>query len=349
MLERDASLAGFAAGRGAELPLVVEAGGDPDVGRLVARVREASDLVDAAILRHGALLFRGFDVRDVHDFEAVVRAIDPNLRNDYLGTRTGIDASEHVFLASDVPGGYPIGQHCEMSFLRQPPARIFFGCLQAPRGGETPLADFRKVWRDLDPDVRARLEQRGIRIVRNLRGPRSRWPRLWTLERWHAIFHTENRAAIEAACAREGIAVEWTADDGLRLSIPHPVRRDHPRTGEPVWYNQFSAHHVATSVFVYPKIFRLRPSLWSWAFWQLERAVVALKRRSPPGTLSFYTTHADGGPVADSDMRALWDTIWKHMVIVPWRRGDVMAVDNYAISHGRLPFRGPRRIVACLA
>jgi hypothetical protein len=236
-----------------------------------------------------------------------------------------------------------------MSFLRDPPTRIFFACLVAPSGGETPLTDFRKVWRDLDPDVRARMEARGIRIVRNLTGPRSRWPRPWTLERWHEVFRTEDRERVEAACAREGIEVEWTADDGLRLSIPHPIRRDHPRTGEPVWYNQLSAHHVATSAFMYPEILRLRPSFWGWAFWQVERATVALKRGSPRGTLSFYVTHADGGPAADADMRALWAVIWRHTVILPWRRGDVLAIDNHAIAHGRLPFRGPRRIVACLA
>jgi alpha-ketoglutarate-dependent taurine dioxygenase len=61
-------------------------------------------------------------------------------------------------LGERAPPYYPIPQHCEMSFTRAPPSRIFFCCLVAPRGagGETPIADFRKVYQDLDPEVRRR-------------------------------------------------------------------------------------------------------------------------------------------------------------------------------------------------
>jgi alpha-ketoglutarate-dependent taurine dioxygenase len=48
-------------------------------------------------------------------------------------------------------------------------------------------------------------------------------------------------------------------------------------------------------------------------------------------------------------MRALLETVWQHTVITPWQRGDVVAIDNRAVAHGRMPFRGPRHIVACLA
>ena len=43
-----------------------------------------------------------------------------------------------------------------MSFCANPPRRVFFCCTVEPAdgGGETPLCDFRAVWRDLDPDVR---------------------------------------------------------------------------------------------------------------------------------------------------------------------------------------------------
>jgi alpha-ketoglutarate-dependent taurine dioxygenase len=70
--------------------------------------------------------------------------------------------TKYIFNASELPGFYPIPQHCEMSFLRDPPQRLFFCCLVAPQsfGGETPLCDFRAVYRDLDPLVRSRFEQK---------------------------------------------------------------------------------------------------------------------------------------------------------------------------------------------
>jgi alpha-ketoglutarate-dependent taurine dioxygenase len=97
-------------------------------------------------------------VSAARDFERVARAIDPDLKNEYLGTSPRSGLTDYVFTASELPGYYPIPQHCEMSFIKQPPRRVFFCCLEAPAtgSGETPLVDFRKVWRDLDPDVRQR-------------------------------------------------------------------------------------------------------------------------------------------------------------------------------------------------
>jgi hypothetical protein len=43
------------------------------------------------------------------------------------------------------------------------------------------------------------------------------------------------------------------------------------------------------------------------------------------------------------------EAVWKHMVVVPWRRGDVVAIDNFAVSHGRLPYQGPREVAVCWA
>ena len=113
------------------------------------------------------------------------------------------------------------------------------------------------------------------------------------------------------------------------------MSRPHPETGEPVWYNQFAAHHLASSAWTYPRIFRMRPSLHHFAHWQLVRLAVALKRQSSPDTLAYFCTYADGSPIPDDDVRALLDTMWRHTVITPWQRGDVLAIDNRAVAHGR--------------
>jgi alpha-ketoglutarate-dependent taurine dioxygenase len=337
-------------GDGSKLPLVIDAEGHTDVDRLIVWLRERADWVQEKLTRHGAILLRGFDVVDADGFEAVARAIAPTLRNDYLGTPTQ-RLTDYVFPSSDLPGRYSIAQHCEMSYLRTPPTRVFFGCLEppAPHTGETPLADFRQVGRDLDPALRARFERGGIRISRNFRGPGAKGVRLWTLERWDEFFSTTDPVVVEAKCAAEGMDCEWTASGGLRLSITQPIYRDHPGTGERVWYNQFAAHHLASSAWEYPRIFRLRPTLCNWLSWQLVRITVGLKRRSPRSTLAYYCTYADGSEIPDRDMRALLATIWKHTVIMPWQRGDVLAIDNRSVSHGRFPCSGPRQIVACLA
>jgi alpha-ketoglutarate-dependent taurine dioxygenase len=48
-------------------------------------------------------------------------------------------------------------------------------------------------------------------------------------------------------------------------------------------------------------------------------------------------------------MQKVRDAIWKNMVAFRWQQGDVVAIDNFGVAHGRLPFSGPRKITVCWA
>lgn len=335
------------------LPLVVEApGGDGDPARLRAWIATERDWLLDRLVAHGAILFRGFAVEDAPSFEAVARAIDAELQNEYLGTSPRNALTPHVFTASELPPFYPIPQHCEMSFLAHPPRRLFFCCLRepAPGSGETPLADFRRVLRDIDPELVKRWEEKGLRIVRNYSGPEGGGRLdLWKLKRWDEMFQTTDPAAVEAKCRAEGFEPIWTAGGGLRLVSTQPVTRTHPVTGERVWHNHANTFHLSQAAGEYARIHALRPTWKHWGLWQLARALEALQRRKPADQLAMQCTHADGSEIPRADLEAVRDAIWKHLVIVPWRRGDVVAIDNYSVSHGRLPYAGPREVAVCWA
>lgn len=335
------------------LPLVIEARGDRDPARLGRFLLEQKDWVRERLAAHGAILLRGFDVNDARAFEQVARAIDPELKNEYLGTSPRNALTPHVFTASELPPYYPIMQHCEMSFTAQPPRRLFFCCLREPAtgSGETPLTDFRKVLRDLDPQLVKRFEEKGLRIVRNYAGPQGggRFD-LWKLKRWDEMFLTTDRATVEAKCRAERFEPTWTAGGGLRLVSTQAATRRHPDTDEPVWHNHSTTFHIAAAAGEYRRIFALRPTLRHAFFWQLTRALAALQRRTKaPDELSMHCTHADGSEIPDADIEAVLDAVWKHLVVVPWRRGDVVAIDNFAVAHGRLPYQGPREVAVCWA
>ncbi len=89
--------------------------------------------------------------------------IFPNLNHSsgYLST-----LPQYVFSASELPSFFPIPQHLEMAFLPAPPRILFFCCLEAPTspGGETCLADFGKVYQQLNPEVRQKFEENGVRV-----------------------------------------------------------------------------------------------------------------------------------------------------------------------------------------
>jgi hypothetical protein len=82
---------------------------------------------------------------------------------------------------------------------------------------------------------------------------------------------------------------------------------------------------------------------------ELARALDAQNAAKPADEQSMHCTHADGGEIAREDMEAVRDAVWKHLVVEPWQQGDVVAIDNFSVSHGRLPYEGPRRIVVCWA
>jgi len=333
-------------------PLVVEARRDPDPERLAAWLRARPDWVQARLAEHGALLFRGFAVHGAPAFERVARAVDDDLKNEYLGTSPREAITGYVFNASELPDFYPIPQHCEMSFCAHPPRRVFFCCLEPPAegSGETPLCDFRAVWRDLDPDVRRRFEEGGIRIIRNYSGPgEGEDSDPLRLKRWPEMFLTTDRDAVEAKCREEGFEPAWLPGDGLRLTSTQPVHRDHPVTGERVWHNHATTFHLGTAVAEYRRIAALRPSERHRGLRRMAEALEEKLRRKPADEQSMHCTYLDGREIPDADMEHVRDVVWRHMVIEPWRRGDVVAIDNHSTSHGRLPYQGPRHIAVCWA
>ena len=298
---------------------------------LIHHIMENRDGLEDALLRAGALRFRGFALRTAEDVEEVALALDPKLSSgEYLGTSPRDALTRHVHSASELPGFYPIPQHCEMSFLANPPARLYFACLLPSRwGGETPLCDFRLVWRDLDPEVRNRLVEKGIRIVRNYAGPatrRSLDPS--SLKRWDAMFGTQDRQKVEAIAAREGMTVEWLPDDKLRLICEPQV------------------FHVDTPEAELRRVRDLRGHAHA-RFWHgIGRLVTwANKRLQRPTDRAMDVVHADGTPIAPADVEHVRDVVWRHKVVEPWQLGDFIVIDNRSTSHGRLPYSGPREVV----
>lgn len=338
----------------AGLPVLVEPGQVRDAAGLATWLRGQGDWLQTQLRTHGALLFRGFGVKEADDFEAIARAVAPELKNDYLGTspRDAMKPGGYVFSASELPGYYPIPEHCEMTFTRSPPERIFFCCLVEPAAGsgETPLVDFRRVWQDLDPAVRERFASRRIRIVRNYSGPAATGRDLFQLKRWDQMFGTTDKTQVAAVAAREGFQAIWKDNDRLALVSEHDSMQRHPQTGEPVWFNHAQVFHLSAAPGEFRRILRRRPSLRHLGLWLFSSALVAWKRlRLASEDQAMHVTWADGREIADADLEAVRDAIWKNLAIVAWKHGDVVAIDNRSTGHGRLPYEGPRKVVVSWA
>lgn len=339
-------------GQGTVIP-VFGPNGDDGVAGLCAWLEGERGALAGLLREHGAVLLRGFGVRAPIDFERVAQALEPDLKNEYLGTSPRDALTTYVFSASELPPYYPIPQHCEMSFLREPPRRLFFSCMVAPQGGggETPLCDFRRVAAALDPAVKERFVRGGIRIIRNYNGPAGggRFD-LWKLKRWDEMFQTHDRAVVEQKCGEQGFVAEWGPGDKLRLISEQEALRAHPETGAVAWFNHVQVFHQSAAAAELRRIHDRQHDLRSLLLTQVARLVSGVRRRvSDPEALPMHCTYRDGREIPEADLEHVREVIWRNLVAFPWQQGDVVAIDNFSMSHGRLPYRGPRQVVVAWA
>lgn len=315
---------------------------------LIKFVDANSDQLHSDLLREGALLFRGYDLRTPEDFEKAALALEPGLQNNYAGTSPRNSRTEYVHSASELPGHYPIMQHCEMSFLPTAPRYLFFFCYVEPQdGGETPVCDFRKVYQQMDPQIRKEFEAKGVRVIRNYTGPNSKASNdIFQLKPWNELFKTTDHAEVEAQCRENDLRPTWLEDDRLRLVNDRPAVQKHPESGDMVWFNHLQVFHREAAAIEYKHIHKRRGDFFSWKYKQMLAAITWFKRMfKKPETEAMHVVFQDGSEIPRSYVEHVQQLIWKNMIINPWKLGDVLMIDNFSTSHGRLPYTGPRDIL----
>ncbi|MDZ4687668.1 MAG: TauD/TfdA family dioxygenase [Planctomycetaceae bacterium] len=321
-----------------DLPLVVQPEGGNSPAALMAWLNSHRQWLDENLQRYGGLLFRGFEIHSAEEFQQVASVIAPKFLDYTRGTSPRSKVHGRVYTSTEAPRKIPIALHCELAYVDHYPDRIFFYCDTPPtHGGETPIADMRSVYQAIDPNVRRRFEERGLRIIQNVPGVKS-WRNFRT---WQQMFATEDRADVERACDNERIQHRWKPDGTLQLINTRPATIRHPQTGETIWFN--SAHNFHDS--------------WSWEFRRAGRPLLALltrlmegrhRRRLKPEDFPNHCQFGDGGEIPREDIEHIRQVLWNHAVLFAWQSGDVLLLDNLRIAHGRMPFRGPRRILVAM-
>ena len=140
------------------------------------------------------------------------------------------------------PPHLEIGLHNELSYGSWWPEWLMFHCrVPAALGGETHLADGRRVLAALDQAVAARFAEKGVLYIQNLRdrdGPPGPG------KSWQETFETDDPKAVEAHARAGGMEIEWT-QSGLGTSIRRPGVITHGASGDLAWFNQADQWHAA--------------------------------------------------------------------------------------------------------
>lgn len=304
---------------GQDLPLLIE----PWEGRLDLRswLEGNADHVRDLLIRNGGILFRGFRVGSVEEFESCVRTLSPEALEYTYRSTPRTEVAGRIYSSTEYPSDQHIPMHNEMSYTRKWPMKIWFHCIVAAEsGGETPIADSRKVFQRIDPAIRDKFAAKNVAYVRNYGGEMD-LP-------WQEVFQTRDPREVEDFCRGAGIELEWKSETTLRTrQVAQAVAR-HPITEDMVWFNQAHLFHVSA----------LDPVMQEILY--REYGETGLPRNSYYG---------DGSPIEAEALEQIREAYRQESIDIPWRVGDVLLLDNMLVAHGRRPFNGARKVVVGMA
>jgi amino acid adenylation domain-containing protein/non-ribosomal peptide synthase protein (TIGR01720 family)/FkbM family methyltransferase len=298
------------------LPLIIEpSNADVDPATWAAN---NLDLIDTELRRHGAILFRNFQLPSVADFENFAQSIHPELFSNY-GDLPREETSTKVYQSTPYPADKAILFHNESSHLHRWPMKQWFYCVKAAdRGGETPIVDCRKVYDLLDRKIASRFATKQLMYVRNFTDGID--------VSWREFFKTTDRTVVEERCRQASMGFEWK-DDGLKIRQVCQGVAKHPTTGELVFFNQIQLHHISC----------LEP--------ETRENILSLFDENELPRNVYY---GDGSVIEDSVVDEIRQVYEHAAVKFAWHERDVLMVDNMLVAHARAPFEGARKIVVAM-
>lgn len=320
-LERESLVRWQALEPGQPLPIVVE----PNVGDLdlVLWVKENLDFVESQLIKHGGILFRNFLNLTSAEFAHFANTLSPALMNYNEASTPRTEVRQHIYTSTEYPADQSIALHNELSYAGNWPMKVWFYCDQpAAQGGETPIADSRKVLQFIAPEIRERFQKKQVMYVRSY-GEGVGLP-------WQTVFRTTEREAVENYCKSAGLEFQWLGGDCLRTRQVRPAIGVHPKTAEPIWFNQAHVHHISS----------LESSM-------REALLDVVADRDYP--LDINAFYGDGSPIEDSTLDEIREAYHKATVAFPWQKGDILMLDNMLVAHGRSAYAGPRKILVAMA
>lgn len=274
-----------------------------------------TDFISEKLRSNGGILFRGFKLGTVEEFELFLQSLVGDLFHYSYRSTPRTQVSGRIYTSTEYPQHQTIPLHNEMSYSRNWPMVIGFCCLEAPsNGGETSIADSRNVFEAIPPAVRDRFIEKGVMYVRNYGDALDL--------SWRDVFQTTERGEVETFCREAGIEFEWRGENELQTRQVCQAVATHPHTGESVWFNQAHLFHVSS----------LEP--------EIRKSLMV-----STGELPRNAYYGDGSSIEEDDLETIRQAYANETVIFPWQTKDVLLLDNMLTAHGRRPYKGARSIV----
>lgn len=305
---------------GARLPIEIQ----PSVEdfNLIAWCRDNKQLFEEMLLTHKAILFRNCGIDTIDLFNELVTTLYEGSLMEYKDRSTPRrELASKVYTSTVYPAEYRIALHNEGTYWTKWPLKLIFCCITEPaQGGETPIADSRKIYNRIPAPIKEKFARKNVLYVRNYNDGFGLT--------WEEAFQSQDRKVVEDYCRKNNIKFEWKSRGRLRTRQIRCAIARLPTTGEHVWFNHAAFFHVTS----------LDPFMRD-----------ALMREFREEDLPYNTYYGDGSPIESEVLDVLRAAYQEEMIQFPWKKGDVMILENMSVCHGRAPYTGPRNVVAAMA
>jgi hypothetical protein len=286
---------------------------------IVNAVNDSQEELVDLLNRHGAILFRGFDVNR-ESFGAIVDLLSGG-RLEYIYRSTPrTSVADRIFTATNYPPEREIPLHCEDAYKRNWPMLLAFFCERpATEGGQTPLADVVNVTARIDAGVLNKFRDRGVRYIRNyIDGIDLPWT---------DVFQTNSRDDVEKFCRLNDISFSWGRDGVLRTNQRCQGIAYHPDIGRELWFNQAHLFHASSL-----GVGVARDMIDAFGVEGLPRDAV----------------YGDGAEIQDRDLENIRSAFTQERIIFGWEKNDILLLDNMQVAHGRLRYSGQRSVLVAM-
>jgi len=295
-------------------PLVITPTGDADLRTWFEAHRP---LIKEELHRSGAMLFRDWRVDTAADFYEVMSALSDQTLDYTQRTSPRSQVINKVYTSTDYPPDQEIQPHNESSYASTWPLVIAFFCLTEPAtGGETPITDNREMVKHLSQRTIDLLEKKGVSYTRNMLD--------WLGLSWQEVYQTDDKSKVEALLKKDGMQFQWVDESHLRVSWQRPAFQTHPVLQTKGWFNHAYFYH------------RLN---------QDPRLLDLVEETDLP----FIIRMGDQSEITESIYQELKQAYQAATITFPWKKGDVLILDNMLFSHARRSFTGQRKILVSMA
>ncbi|KAI3801893.1 hypothetical protein L1987_30010 [Smallanthus sonchifolius] len=315
---REAELPHQKSFNGVLFPAVLSPTTNTNITAFKEAIRAEKPWVESLLQRSGVILFRGFPVSSPSNFNDVVKAFGfPEAQ--YVGGRAPrTKVVGRIYTANESPMDKRIPFHHEMNYVPDFPSKLFFFCEEEPEeGGETPVVLSNIIYekmKEKHPELVVKLEEHGVKYT-TIAGDEDH-PSDIAGRGWKSIYMTDDKQVTEERAAKLGTKLEWMGNDVKIITGPVPAIRFDKERQVKTWFSNLTGPVSGDD-----KIFD-------------QATCVEL---------------GNGEVVPNDAMEDCSRFLEEECVAIPWKKGDVMLVNNLMVLHSRRPLlKPPRRILASL-